>query len=367
MARGYRLVHRVRRAALPLRWYAPQPELRLPRPEVLRPRFPAIDAHNHLGGPFAGRWRNVPAADLLELMDSVGLEAIVDLDGGWGRRLERALDRLQRPHPQRFAVFAGIDEATFARAADFGEVEARRLRASVGAGARGLKVWKRLGLQLRDPRGDRIAIDDARLDPLWAAAGELDVPVLIHVGDPLAFFAVLDRHNERYEELAAHPDWHLGPGSGRPRGAPGLDDLLVEFARVLDRHPGTRFIGAHVGGLAEDLAAVARMLDAHPNLWVDIASRVNELGRQPYTARDFLLRYQDRVLFALDLPPNEATYRLAFTFLETRAEHFPYSPEEPPRQGRWRIYGVDLPDDALRRIYADNARRLIFGGRSTSG
>jgi predicted TIM-barrel fold metal-dependent hydrolase len=361
------LADRVRRSTLPLRWYAPEPALRLPRPELLRPRFPAIDAHNHLGGPFAARWRRAPVRDLLGLMDAVGLEAMVDLDGGWGARLEGALDRLQRPHPGRFAVFAGIDETAIARDVQFGEGEARRLRASVEAGARGLKIWKRLGLHLRDVAGRRVPIDDPRLDPLWAAAGELDVPVLIHVGDPLAFFAPLDRHNERYEELAAHPDWHLGPGSGRPPDAPGLDDLLAELERVLDRHPGTRFIGAHVGGLAEDLAVVGRMLDRHPNLWVDIASRINELGRQPYTARDFLLRYQDRVLFAIDLPPDAATYRLAYTFLETRAEYFPYSPHNPPHQGRWRIYGVDLPDDALRKIYADNARSLIFRGSPGPG
>ena len=326
---------------------------------VTRPRFAVIDAHNHLGGAFAGRWRRAPVAELLALMDEVGLEAVVDLDGGSGAALDRQIRRLQEPHPDRFAVFAGIDYANLARDDRFGHSEADRLRESVSRGARGLKVWKVLGLSATDPAGRRIAIDDDRLQPLWEAAAELDVPVMIHVGDPLAFFEPADRRNERYEELAAHPDWQLARRRGRP-APPHLYRLIEEFAHVLERHPGTVFIGAHVGGLAEDLGALSALLDQHPKLHVDTASRFNELGRQPYSAREFLMTYAERVLFGLDLPPDAAAYRIAFTFLETRAEHIAYSADERPAQGRWAIYGVDLPDEVLARLYHRNARRLIF-------
>jgi predicted TIM-barrel fold metal-dependent hydrolase len=361
--RVWRLARAAARPPLLLRRYAPRSMLRVPEPNLERPRFGVIDAHNHLGGAFAGRWRSEPASRLLELMDEIGIDAIVDLDGGWGSALERELRRLQEPHPDRFAVFAGIDYATLATDERFGEVEAVRLRRSVAAGARGLKIFKVLGLRARDARGTLIRVDDERLAPLWDAAAELKVPVTIHVADPLAFFEPLDRHNERYEELAAHPDWQLDKRRRAGDAAPTHAGLIEQFERLLERHRGTTFIGAHVASLAEDLAAVSRLLDEHPNLHVDIGARINELGRQPYSARDFLVRHADRVLFGLDFPPDAAYYRTAYAFLETRAEYFPYTPEERPHQGRWNIYGVDLPDDALRRIYADNARALIFDRR----
>jgi predicted TIM-barrel fold metal-dependent hydrolase len=360
--RARRFARAAARPPLLLRRYAPRSSLANRVAIVERPRHPVIDAHNHLGGAFAGRWRTAPVAELLTLMDEVGIRAMVDLDGAWGEALDRELARFQAPHPDRFAVFAGIDYPNLETDPRFGQTEADRLRDSVARGARGLKIWKLLGLRARDWSGRRIAIDDERLGPMWEAAGELGVPVVIHVGDPAAFWQPADRHNERYEELVAHPDWQLAPRRGRSP-APALEQLVDELARVLERHRGTTFIGAHVGGLAEDLHHLAALLEAHPNLAVDTASRFNELGRQPFTTRDFLTRFHDRVLFGLDLPPEPAAYRIAYTFLETRAEYLPYSVDERPAQGRWRIYGVDLDDEVLADVYHRNAERLIFRPR----
>jgi predicted TIM-barrel fold metal-dependent hydrolase len=356
---------------LSLRDYAPRPMLRVPNQgPPLRPRFPVIDAHNHLGpmtwgslGAVSGDWPSRPVAEMIAVMDEAGVETIVNLDGGWGEGLRAELARYQEPYPGRFVVFAGIDGDGFARDPRFGETEAARLRDSAAAGARGLKIWKRLGLELRDDRGRLIAIDDERLDPLWETAGALGLPVLIHIADPVAFFQPLDRHNERYEELIRHPDWHFFPtrpaADAAAPGFPPFLELMEQFLRLLTRHRDTIFIGAHVGCYAEDLTWVGETLDACPNLVVDISARLNEIGRAPYAARDFFLRYQDRILFGTDAAPRADVYRLYYRVLETRDEYFPYSLEEPPGAGRWRIYGLDLPDEVLEKVYRGNGRRVL--------
>ena len=260
-------------------------------------------------------------------------------------------------------VFAGLDYDGWADDPAFGTTEAARLRDSVARGARGLKVWKLLGLRARDPAGRLVAVDDERLDPLWSAAAELDLPVVIHIADPVAFFEPLDATNERYEELTEHPDWHFWPT--RPAdepdapGFPPFDELLAGFERLVGRHPATTFVGAHVGCAAEDLGLVSRMLDTHPNLFVDIAARLGELGRQPYTSRAFFVRHADRILFGTDAAADPAVYRLHYRFLETWDESFDYGTEPVPGQGRWQIHGLGLPDDVLRAVYRDNARRVL--------
>ena len=345
--------------------FIPRQQLRVPSHHVLRPRFPVIDAHNHLGIPFGGDWADRTAGELESALDASGVAAIVDLDGGWGEALRAEIERWQDRLPGRVAVFAGRDYAGWALDDRFGEMEAARLRAGVAAGARGLKVWKHLGLRARDPRGRLIAVDDPRLDPLWAAAGELAIPVMIHVADPVAFFEPLDGSNERWEELRANPDWHFWPT--RPRdepqapGFPPFDELIDGLEAVVVRHPNTTFIGAHVGCAAEDLARVATILERAPNFHVDLAARIGELGRQPYTSRAFIARWADRVLFGTDMAPDPAWWAVYFRFLETADESFAYDADADtaPSQGRWRIHGLDLPDDVLRAVYHDNAARLI--------
>lgn len=344
-----------RRDDLRLVDYAPTPMLIVDRHDVTHARFRAIDAHNHLG-----RWLTPDhdwVADprgVIRVLDACNIAAIVNLDGMWGDELEHNLDRYDRAYPERFITFAQCDWSLITQP-NVGARLARQLEDSVRRGARGLKVWKMLGLRYRDATGRLLPIDDARLFDLWAAAADLAVPVLIHSADPVAFFTPLDRRNERWEELRHHPDWHFyGPEF------PPFDALMAQFERLIARHPRTTFIGAHVGCYAENLGWVTRMLDTYPNFNVDIAARLAELGRQPYTARRFFERYADRIVFGLDgFPPTAAAYAPYFRFLETADEYFPYAPDDSGDQGRWRIYGIDLPADVLRQVYHDTAARLL--------
>jgi predicted TIM-barrel fold metal-dependent hydrolase len=348
--------------------YRPRTSLRVASHEVRRPRYAAIDAHNHLGSAFGGEWAGRRPSDLFPILDECGVEMVVDLDGGQGDALSAEIERWQTAFPDRVAVFAGLDYDAWATDPDFGETEARALRDAAASGARGLKVWKRLGLRARDTEGRLVAVDDARLDPLWSTAAELALPVLIHVADPVAFFEPLDATNERWEELREHADWHFWPtrpddDSDAP-GFPPFDSVLAGLGRLVGRHPATTFVGAHVGCAAEDLGLVGAMLDANPNFSVDIAARLGELGRQPYTSRAFFLRYADRILFGVDMAPEPDLYAIHYRFLETFDESFDYGTDPVPAQGRWQIHGIGLPDDVLRKVYRDNARRILRLGPS---
>jgi len=344
-----------------------QPALTVAEHHVTRPRFPAIDAHAHLRGTFAAGWENRPAAELGEFLDAVGAERIVDLNGEYGSRLEAELERF-RSLGDRVAIFAGIEYELIGTTDDFGERMAQEARRSKDAGAMGLKVWKTLGLHARDRLGRLVGIDDERMDPLWAAAGELRLPVMLHVADPRAFFQKLSRSNERRDELRLHPEWRYWPlrprGDAAHPGFPAHDELIEQFRTVLARHPGTTFIGAHVAGAAEDLGLVGDMLQAHPNLVIDISARIAELGRQPYSARDLMLRFPDRVLFGVDRVDRRA-YELYYRLLETKDEYFEYSLSRAPQNGRWRIYGLGLPDDVLEQVYYGNAMRVIWATPNT--
>jgi predicted TIM-barrel fold metal-dependent hydrolase len=335
--------------------FLPRPALRVPETHVPRARVPAIDAHNHLGRWLSGwvrddgGWVVQDVGALLGLMDETGVEAIVNLDGRWGEELEANLDRYDRAHPGRFFTFCHVD---WSRPAD----AAASLAAAKDAGARGLKVWKDLGLGVTDARGELMLPDDPRLHDVWAAAGELGLPVLIHTADPVAFWDPLDGTNERIEELRRHPEWSFAD----PR-FPRWERLLDALEAVVAAHPRTTFVGAHVCSCAEDLARVDRMLSEHPNLHLDPSARIGELGRQPRAARRLICRHPDRVLFGTDVfPPTRAAYELHWRFFETDDEHFAYgSKDDPWPQGRWRVSALDLPEDVLAPIYRDNARRCL--------
>ncbi len=337
--------------------YVPRSRLVTKTTEVLRPRFPVIDAHNHLGEEFGGNWIHRPLAELLDRLDEAGVVQLVDLDGGWGEEILREhLDILKGGAPDRFQVFGGVDWSAWGeRGRSFPEWAAGRLRQQARWGAQGLKVWKPFGLHVRDDQGQRVAVDDARLDPIWQAAGELGLPVMIHVADPVAFFDPLDRFNERWEELYAHPDWHFPS----PPFPPFLQ-IMAELQTLVARHPGTTFIAAHVGCYAENLEWVGAFLEACPNLYVDIAARISELGRQPTTARQFFMNYADRILFGTDMGPDLGYYRIFYRFLESDDEYFNYSAgSELPGQGRWYIYGLHLADDVLEKVYFRNAQKVL--------
>jgi len=336
--------------------FRPRPTLVTHASIIQRPRFPVIDAHNHLGELFGGGWDQRPARELLDVLDEAAVRALVDLDGGWGQALlEQHLDRFKAAAPERFRIFGGVDWAAWPEHGDrFGEWAAASLRAQKARGAEGLKIWKPFGLSVRDQHGALAAVDDTRLDPLWSTAGELGLPVMIHAADPAAFFLPLDAANERWEELHAHPDWQF-PSPPYP----AFYAILNGLANLVARHPETTFIGAHFGCCAEDLGWVGALLDRCPNFYVDISARLGELGRQPYTARRFFIRYADRILFGLDTSPSAAAYRLYYRFLETDDEYFNYGLGDSPSQGRWQIYGLYLPDDVLEKIYWRNAASIL--------
>jgi predicted TIM-barrel fold metal-dependent hydrolase len=335
--------------------YRPRSALVTKSTIVDHPRFPVIDAHNHLSG-FAGSWDQRPVSAVLDALDTAGVHTYVDLDGMWNEgQFHSHLDHFKNAAPDRFRIFTGLDWPAWPEHADhFGDWAAERLRQHVASGADGLKVWKDLGLRVHDQHGALVPVDDARLDPVWAVAGELGIPVMIHTADPVAFFWPLDENNERWEELGAHPDWHFPSPP-----FPSFESIVNAFANVVMRHSQTNFIGAHVSSYAENLAWVSDLMDKCPNFNVDISARISELGRQPYTARRFFLEHADRILFGTDAGPDLDTYRTYYRFLETEDEYFDYGSGEIPGQGRWRIYGLHLPDSVLQQVYSENARRLI--------
>ena len=339
-----------------LRAYKPVPRLEVKTTQIKKPRYPVIDAHNHLGPLFGGESAMCSVDELISLMDEVEVKILVDLDGGWGEDiLQRHLDRYHGFAPDRFIHFGGVNWSLWSEKGDhFGDWAASRLMKQVQWGAQGLKIWKALGLNVRDQRGTLVAVDDPRLNPIWHTAAELNIPVLIHVADPVAFFDPLDEYNERWEELNDHPDWHF-PSPPYP---PFLK-IMDQLSNLVTRHPQTTFIGAHVGCYAENLTWVGELLDRAPNFYMDIGARIAELGRQPYTARRFFIDYADRILFGTDMGVDLETYRIYFRFLETDDEYFNYGTGEIPGQGRWQIYGLDLPEKVLKKIYWENANRIF--------
>jgi predicted TIM-barrel fold metal-dependent hydrolase len=349
--------------ALPLRDFQPRSMLVVPEHRVERARYPVVDVHTHptfrsqvvngvpRGEAVAAR---TPAAELLTLMDRRNVRTLVNLTGGVGGGLVETVRSYQQPHPGRFVVFT---EPSYDRIAAPGYAawQGEELARAARAGARGLKVLKVLGLFLRErvDAGPLVKVDDPRWDPMWEACGALGLPVAMHVSDPTAFFLPIDARNERYEELHHHPDWSFH-GKDYPSNA----EILAARDRVLARHPKTTFIGLHVAHSSEDLAAASAALERFPNLHVEIGARIGELGRQPRASRRFFDRYQDRILFGTD-GPQDSLYPIYFRFLETEDEYFDYSPGPIPSQGRWKIYGLGLSDQILRKVYSENAERLL--------
>jgi predicted TIM-barrel fold metal-dependent hydrolase len=334
-------------------------QLVLPETVVERPAFEVVDAHTHLGGKWGGNWLRRPIAELIDMMDEAGIETIVDLDGGWGEGiLNRHLDAFKAKHPERFAHFGGVDWSLWSKFGDgFGEWAAGRLVAQAERGAQGLKIWKSLGLDVVDDSGARVAVDDPRIDPVWETAGSLGLPIIIHVADPVAFFDPLDESNERWDELHVHPEWHF-PSPPYPR----FIDIVGALARVVENHPGTKFIGAHVGCYAENLGWVGDLLARMPNFYVDMSARIAELGRQQRAARQFFIDHGSRIVFGTDGASTLEEYQHHYRFLETSDEAFDYSFDGVPHQGRWRVSGLNLPDDVLERIYNTTARSVLESG-----
>lgn len=332
---------------IPLNEFRPRSRLETPDGSLLRSRFPVIDAHNHLT-------RTRDASALVADMDRFNIRMIVDLDGFWDARMEEQYRLFADRYPGRFAIFCRVNLSEI-DAPDFAVKTHKHLKSCVERGAVGIKFSKSLGVKLTDSQGCYLKPDDERLRVVWEMAAKLDLPVTIHIADPPSFFdKVVDASHERYEELVSHPQWSYG---NRP--CPRFQELMDAQENLLETNPETRFIIAHVGSHAENLRHVANMLDHYPNMLVDTAERISELGRQPYSARDFLINHQDRILYGTDLIPTESNISANYRFFETRDEYFPYNSLDEHNQGRWNIYGVFLPDEVLKKIYYRNALRYI--------
>jgi predicted TIM-barrel fold metal-dependent hydrolase len=359
---------------LQLKDFEPRSMLHVPETKVEKARYPLIDIHTHLSrvaksahGVGLGEEMQyaAPVEAVLPLMDRKNIHIMVNLTGGVGKGLVEAIGKFQTPHPDRFVTFT---EPWWERTNQpgYSQFQADEIGRAHKVGARGLKVLKTLGLYLREnvSTGPLVKVDDKRFDPMWEACGALNMPVAMHVSDPEAFFLPIDRFNERFEELNNHPDW-----SFHGKDFPSNAEILEARNRVLERHPKTQFIVLHVGNDAENLPYVSECMARFPNMYVEIGARIGELGRQPRMSRKFFEKYQDRILFGTDAVPNgtdtpqqvfnDKLYEIYFRFLETEDEYFDYAPARVPPQGRWRIYGLGLPDEILKKVYYENAARLL--------
>ncbi|MEA1785349.1 amidohydrolase family protein [Arenibacter sp. GZD96] len=326
--------------------YNPKSTLVVPAHEVKKAKFPFIDVHSHQ--------RNMGSQDLSQLisdMDKLNMGIMVNLSGGSGEAIKSAVQNISQNYPSRFVVFANV-QFNGAGGAQWAAKAVAQLEEDVKNGAKGLKVFKGLGLRDTDENGNRLAIDDVRLDPIWKKCGELGIPVLIHAADPKSFWDDVNGDNERWLELKTRP--------GRKRSdtdpAP-WQQIISEQHRVFAKHPNTKFINAHMGWYANDLDTLGKLMDKYPNMSVGIGAIIAELGRQPRHARQFFITYQDRILFGKDswIPEEFPTY---FRVLETADEYFPYHKKY---HAFWAMYGLDLPDNVLRKVYYENALKLIPG------
>ncbi len=335
------------RETLLLRDFHPKSMLHARVTPIERAKFPVIDVHNHINDAM-GIDEHVPPEQVIKVMNAVNVRTVVILTGQWREKLQKVVDEMVKPYPGRFMVFTQIDYSKI----DDPKAMVADLDDAVRRGARGLKVLKDLGLQDRDKPGKLIPVDDPRLDPVWEECGRLGIPVAIHVTDPEAFFHPINGENERYEELIEHPDW-----SFYDHGFPSKEEVMAQRDHMFAKHPHTTFIALHVANWPENLDYVSQLLDRLPNVMTEFGAREAELGRQPRRAREFFLKYQDRILFGTDSPPSLEMYRNYLRWLETDDEYFDYYGY--PGQGRWKIYGMKLPDPVLQKVYHRNAERIF--------
>ncbi len=324
--------------------YKPISTLVVPAHPKTRAKFPFIDIHAHLRNNADEALAGSYVAD----MDAMNMRVAVNLSGRSGDGLVEGMNNLARSHPGRFVLFANVD---FDGMDDPGWTEraVAQFEEDVANGASGLKIFKSLGMYVTDANG-RVSTNDPRIDPIWAKAGELGVPVLIHTADPEPFWSPRDSLNERWLELKQRPR-RMRPAE------PSFETLMEEQFDVFRKHPGTNFVSAHMAWMANDLGQLRELLDEHPNMYVEMGAVLAEIGRQPVTARQFLIDYQDRVLFGKD-SWAPAEYHVYFRVLETADEYFDYY---RARHAHWKLYGVALPDDVLKKIYFGNALRIVPG------
>jgi len=334
--------------------YNPPSTLVVPEHPVTSAKYPFIDVHNHQ--------YQMPDQDLKALtseMDKLNMTVMVNLSGRGFRRtatggydvnyLKKAINNAKTNAPNRLVVFTNVS-FTGVGEIDWTENAVKELEADVKAGAQGLKIYKSLGFSVKDNDGNRVGIDDVRLDPIWAKCGELGIPVLIHAADPKPFWDEHDENNERWLELKVRPRRKRSDTDPVP-----WQQIIDEQHHIFKKHPQTKFINAHMGWYANDLGKLGSLLDDMPNMYVEIGAVIAELGRQPKMANKFFEKYQDRVMFGKDTWHPEEYYTY-FRVLETDDEYFPYYKKY---HAYWKMYGLNLPDNILKKLYYKNALEVI--------
>jgi predicted TIM-barrel fold metal-dependent hydrolase len=286
---------------------------------------------------------------LVRDMDVLNMKVMVNLSGRSGDYIKRGIKNINTQYPNRFILFANI-EFNGIGSNNWTENAVKQLEADVKNGANGLKIFKNLGFNVTDKDGKRVPVDDPRLDAIWEKCAALKIPVLIHTADPKPFWDELDEHNERWLEIVTHPGRKRGDTNPVP-----FDQLIEEQHHIFRKHSNTTFIAAHFGWYPNDLGKLGKLLDSLPNVVVEFGAVIAELGRQPIMAKQFFTQYQDRILFGKDSwVPDE--YKTYFRVLETSDEYFPYHKKY---HAFWRMYGLGLPDDILKKVYYKNALRII--------
>jgi predicted TIM-barrel fold metal-dependent hydrolase len=325
--------------------YDPPSTLVVPEHPLTRASIPFIDVHSH-----HFRMAEQDLDKLIREMDSLNMQIIVNLSGRGGAALKAMIDNVKKyGYEDRIVQFTNIELRSIDES-DWLENTLKQLEYDYNIGARGLKIYKSQGMSNTDKNGNRIRINDERLDPIWAKCGELGIPIFIHSADPKAFWEPHDSLNERWLELK------LRPSRKRENDDPApWETIIAEQHDMFKKHPKTTFINAHFGWFANDLEKLGQLLDEMPNMNIEIGAIIAELGRQPRNAKKFFEKYQDRVLFGKDAynPEEYATY---FRVLETDDEYFPYYKKY---HAFWKMYGLDLPPSILNKLYHENALRII--------
>lgn len=324
--------------------YEPKSTLVVPQHLVKKAKFPFIDIHNH-------QRRDTDVAALVKGMDELNLRIMVNLSGSYGDWLKQTIKAFKGKYKDRFAVFANLDFREI-DASDYPTKVAKQLDEDLKAGAQGLKIFKNFGMDLKDDKGQRIKVDDPRFDKAFQVLAKHKAPCFIHTGEPKSFFDPVDKNNERWLELTTIP------GRRRPPDKyPSFETLIEEQHNLFRRHKNVQFINAHLGWFGGNLGHLGKLMDEMPNMHTELGAVLAELGRQPRFARQWFIRYQDRVLMGKDTwAPSE--YWTYFRVLETADEYFPYYRK---RHAFWNMYGLDLPDEILKKVYYKNALRLVPG------
>ena len=324
--------------------YSPKSTLIVEENWVKRAKYPFVDVHNHQF--------DMPVKNLNKLvaeMDQLNMGFMINLSGFRGLYLRKSLENIRENAPRRFGLFLNIDFEDIDDA-NFKQTQVALIDSAAAAGVMGLKVYKSLGLTSRDSEGNRIAVNDPRLDPIWKACGDNNLPVLIHSGEPASFWHPKDKYNERWLELRQKPNRYRDPETN-----PSFEEVLAEQHDIFRKHPNTIFINAHLGWMGNDLDRLGKHLDTYPNVMTEIGAVLAELGRQPKRARQFFIDYQDRILFGKD-SYNVSEYYTYFRVLETEDEYFDYYRK---RHAHWKMYGLALPDSILQKLYYKNALTLF--------